>query len=382
MSFERKSMEYLVNKMINWAQGVSPKLTDFRIGSKTRTLLESVALALEEQYDKIFRAIRQLIEDNIYAIFSFSKIPVVYATGTVTFARSTPADQNYLITAGTMLMSQATQYNSPIRYYTSADALLAVGTMSVNVGVICDLPGEQGNIPSGTLITFVQKPIGVETVTNPLEFTTGKEEESKENQKTRFQQFRLAQTRGVLQSIQYGATLAKVLDPTTGATLEYVTQALALEDLPTRKGEVDLYICKGVGNATDALKLAVNTILDGYYDTAGNPVYGFKPAGTLVNIYSATIIYATIKTIVTPESYTTLDLMKSLIEAEIAVYFGSLKLGQTVVQSSLEASIKKIKGIYDIKLYLSTDNGVTYNENNITVSQTQIIMPKTPIVYA
>jgi len=279
-------------------------------------------------------------------------------------------------------MSQATQYNSPIRYYTSADALLEVGTLSVDVGVICALPGVQGNIPANTLITFIQKPLGVETVTNPLAFTTGAEEESKESQKVRFQQFLAAQTRGVLQSIQYGATLAEVLDPDTGAVLEQVTQAVALEDLPTRKGEVDLYISNGVGDASEDLKTAVSTILDGYYDAAGSPVYGYKPAGILVNIYSATAIYVMIKVEATAEAYTTLNLMKPLIEAEIAVYFGGLKLGQTLVQTALEANIKKLTGIYDVKLYLSIDSGDTYSTDNIIAAQTEILLPDTPIVYA
>lgn len=381
MAFERKSMEYITNRMINWAQGVSTKLTDFRVGSKSRTLIEALAVVVEEQYDKVFRGLRQLIEDNIYAIFSFSKVPVVYTTGVVTFSRSSPADQNYLIPAGTMLMSQATQYNSPIRYYTSVDALLATGEMSVDVDVICDLPGVQGNIPSGSLITFVQKPAGIETVTNMLEFITGKEEESKEDQKSRFQAFMEAQTRGVLQAIELGAVQAKVLDQVTGATLEYIIQAQAVEYLPERIGEVDLYIFNGSGEASPEIKTAVAKILDGYYNADGSPVYGYRPAGILVYIYSAPIIYVTIRLEVTSEAYTTTELLKPLIETEIVLYFAKLKLGQVVVQTALEANIKKIKGVYDVKLYLSSDDGVTYSMDNVSGEQFSIALPKAPIIY-
>jgi hypothetical protein len=94
MAFERKSMESIVDKMVSWAQGVSTQLTDFRVGSKVRTLMEAVAVVVEELYDKIFRALKELIERNIYAVIGFDKIPAVYTTGMATFGRSTPADQN------------------------------------------------------------------------------------------------------------------------------------------------------------------------------------------------------------------------------------------------------------------------------------------------
>ena len=382
-------MEYLVNRMIGWVRGVSTRLTDFRVGSKNRALLEAVAIIVEELYDKVFRGLRQLIEDSIYAIFDFSKTPVTYTTGIVTFSRSTPADQNYPITAGTMLMSQATQYNSPIRFYTSADSILAVGTMSVDVPVICALPGTQGNIPAGSLITFIQKPNGTEAVTNALEFTSGAEEESKESQKLRFQEFFEAQARGPLQAIEYGARLAKLVDPTTGITTEAVLQAVALEYLPERKGEVDLYVWNGVGVASSVLITAINTILEGYYDLDNNPVYGYSSAGIQVNVYSAPTKTVVVKVVAVAESTTTLDLLKPAIEAEISRYFAGLKLGklatqegQTVIQSALQSNIKRIDGVSDVKLYLSIDGGVTFTMDNVLVAETQIALVQYPIVYA
>ena len=388
MPFERKSMEYLTNRMIEWVRGVSSRLTDFRVGSKNRALIEAVALVLEDLYDKVYRGLRQLIEDSIYAIFDFDKIPVTYATGIATFSRSTPADQSYPITAGTMLMSQATQYNSPIRFYTSVDSILPIGTMSVDVPVICDVPGIQGNIPAGYLITFVQKPSGVETVTNALEFISGVEEETKEDQKLRFQGFFEAQARGPLQSIEYGAKLAKLIDPITGSTVESVLQSVALEDLPSRKGEVDLYVWNGMGEASEALISAIQVILTGYYGSNGDPIYGYKSAGTQVNIYSAPTKPVVLKVVATAEDTTTLTLLKPLIEAEISRYFAALKLGQentedgqTVVQSALQSNIKRIDGVADIKLYLSIDDGVTFTMDNVLVDVTQIALVHYPVVY-
>lgn len=382
MAFERKSMEYLVNRMITWTQGVSSKLTDFRIGAKTRTLMEAVSLIVEEIYDKLYRTLRQLIEDNLYAVFGFSKIPKTYTTGTVTFSRSTAATQDYTIMAGTMVLSQATQYSPPIRFYTTVEAVLLNGTSSIDVPVICDISGEQGNVTAGAINSFVQKPIGIEAVTNAKDFVTGKEEETSENQKARFQEFIQAQTRGVLQSIEFGAKQAKIIDTVTGDPLEYVEQAKALEDLVNRKGEVDLYICNGVGPVSQALIDAVVKLLDGSYDANGNPIYGYKSAGILVNIYSAPSIYVTIKLIIEVEPYATLSDLKPTIESEISRYFAELTLGQTVVQSAIEANVKKISGVYDVKLYVSTDNGINFSMDNIVIEETARALFKGPVIYA
>ena len=109
MNFDRKSMEQIVDKMVVWTQGVTTGLTDFRIGSKIRTIYEAVAIVVEEMYDKTFRSLRQIVEENIYTILGFDKIPATYATGEITFSRTTIADTNYYIPAGTSVLSRATQ---------------------------------------------------------------------------------------------------------------------------------------------------------------------------------------------------------------------------------------------------------------------------------
>jgi uncharacterized phage protein gp47/JayE len=381
MSFDRKSAESIVNDMVAWMRGCTTKITDFRVGSKTRTILEAVAIVIEERTDKIFRSIRELIETNIYSIFSFDRIPATYATGTVTFSRVDVADQNYVILAGTMLLSQASQYNAPLKYYVSTDAIIAVGTTSVDVGVVCATAGTIGNVASGSLNMFVQKPTGIDAVNNSLDFITGSEEETSEAQKARFQEFLQAQSRGVLQSIEYGARLANVVDTGTGLITEKVVLATASEDLVNKPAQVDLHIWNGSGVASANLLASVTKTLTGYYDSNDNPVYGFKPAGILVNVYSAPIKYVKIKLLVTPEPWSTLEDLKPLVLAEAVRYFGSLKQGQTVIQTALEANIKYINGVSDVKLSVSIDSGVTYSVDNIPLGVTEVAVIQTPIIY-
>lgn len=378
--FERQSMEEIVNSMIEWARGATTKLTDFRVGSKIRTLYEAVALVIEERTDRLFRSMREIIESNTYAIFGFDKIPAMYATGVATFSRTSPAEQAFFIPAGTAIMSQASQYNAPVKFYTTQDAVMSVGNVSVDIPVACAVAGAIGNIEANTLTTFIQAPLGINSVTNAKAFTTGQDEETSEAQKARFQAFMQAQSRGVLPAIEYGAKLAKLTDA-QGAVTEQIKQAKAVEDLQNSLGTVKLYIWNGVGTASQALIDAVNKNLTGYYDSNNNPVYGYKPAGILVSVYQATINYVNIKLIITPESWTTVDLLKPSIEAEISRYFVGLQMGQPVIQTALEANIKYIDGVYDVKVQLSTDNGASYNTVNVTVGSTAVAVVKTPIVY-
>lgn len=377
--FERKSMEQILDKMVSWTRGSTTRLTDFRVGSKIRTVYESVAVVVEEFYDKVYRSIKLLIEENIYTVLGFDKLPANYANGSVRFGRATPAETNLFIRSGTTLRTQASQYRAPIKYRTTQDAVLAVGQTFVDVPVTCLQPGVIGNVGAGEINDFEAKPNGIETVSNPSSFLNGREEESKEEQKARFQSFIQANSRGILQSVEYGASLAQLQD-SEGVVLERVVQAVAIEDLENKRGEVDVYLWNGVGEASEALIERARTIVYGTtYKEGVTPVYGYKPGGIIVNYYSAIRRHVTIKLEITSDGLTSEDELHRRAEEEIDRYFATLKMGTGVVQTALEANIKYIDGVADVKVYLSTDDGVTYHMNNIPGDSTQIILPRKPI---
>lgn len=381
MAFERKSMEVLVQKMVNWTRGASTKYTDFRVGSRIRTLYEAVGLIVEEYYDRVYRATKTLIEENVYTVMGFDKQPAVFATGNVTFSRTTPADTAYLIPAGTIVRTKATSTTAPVNFRTTADAVIANGDMSVTVPVICQTAGVIGNVDANTIVDFVTKPSGIDAVSNANPINTGREEETADEQKVRFQRFISSLSRGTLPAIEYGASTAVVTDD-TGATIERVVDAKAFEYLPERKGEVDVYIWNGVGSASEDLLNEVHKIVYGYYDSNGKPVYGYKPAGILVTVYSATAAEVYIRIHIKPETGVELDELKPYIEREIGDFFAVLQQGGTLVQTALETRVKLIDGVYDVKIELSTDGGETYSYDNITSGTTEIFVPHAPYEYA
>lgn len=378
--FERKSLEQLLDKMVSWTRGTTNKLTDFRVGSKVRTLYEAVGVVVEELYDKVYRTMKRLIEENIYSVVGFDRLPAVYANGKVRFGRGTPADDNYLIPAGTTIKSRANEYRSPVKYRTTEDALLQVGSTFVDVPVACIVPGVTGNAGVGEITDFEVKPLGIETVTNMSAFLNGREHETKEEQKARFQLFIQANARGVLQAIEYGASTATIVNE-DGVTTERVVQCVVIEDLENKLGQVDVYLWNGVGEASEALKERVRDILRGAYNADGSPIYGYKPAGIIPNIYSAEVVYVTMKLNSEVEKYASEELVKREVEAEIDRYFSRLKLGEGLVQTALEADIKYIEGVRDVKLYLSTDDGETFHTDNILTSKPQMVVPIKPLQY-
>jgi uncharacterized phage protein gp47/JayE len=380
MAFNRKSMERMVQDMVDWTKGVSTKLTDFRVGSRSRTLLEAVAKEIEEYYDRVYRAIKTTIEENIYTVLGFSKRPALYSTGSIRFGRLTPADANYMIPLGTIVKTKATATKAPVNFRTTQDVLIPIGATSVDCPVICQVPGTDGNAEAATVVDFVTKPAGIENVTNVFAFNNGREEETKDEQKNRFQKFIASLSRGTLPSIEYGATTAQLLN-TEGLAVERVVDAKAFEDLALRKGEVDCYIWNGVGAASTALLAEATKIVFGYYDTDGKPIYGYKPAGIQVNMYTASTKPVTIRLIITPIDGVTLSDLKVYIEREVADFFGSLKQGGKLVQTALETRIKLIDGVDDVKLALSTDDGVTFSDGNLTSAATEILIPKSPYIY-
>jgi uncharacterized phage protein gp47/JayE len=383
--FERKSMEEIVQRMTDWTRGATTKLTDFRVGSRVRTMYEATAIIVEELYDKVYRAHKVLIEENVYTVLGFPKRPATYALGTVTFGRLTPSDSNYLIAAGTVVRTKATQTSAPIDFRTTADVLLAIGQTSITAPVVATSAGASGNVDTGTIVDFVTKPSGIETVTNGSAVQGGLEQETRDEQKVRFVKYLKSLMRGTLAAIEYGALTAELKDG-SGTVTERVTTSRAFEFLPARKGEVDVYIWNGVGAASTALKDRALEIITGYYDPlTGEPVYGYKPAGILVTIYSATSKAVTIKLALTSEAgYSTtgtagtIDL-RPFVQREVDDFFYGLGLGQTLVQTALESRIKQIAGVYDVKLTMST--GGAFTDTNITAGITEILKAATPIQY-
>lgn len=371
--FERRTKEQLFDNMRKYSRSVSPKLTDFRRGSVIRTVYEAIARTVEGLYDSVFRSNREMIQSNLYATVGFEKEQAVPSSGIVVFGASEANLEDVLIPENTEVVAEVNAYRPPLTFVTTEDVILRAGYTTVEAPVTCLEAGMDTNIEAGDIYAFVRKPFGIDTVTNPLSFTNGKDEETPDAQKSRFQDYMESRARGTLQSIAYGAKQARV---TVGETTEQVLQAAALEDLEDRLGQVDLYIWNGKGAPSEALKAEVAKVIRGYTDTNGEPVYGYKNGGTIVNIYPANPIYAKIKIKLSLQNWASEAEVRKGVEQELAAFFYRVRMGQTLIMSELVALVKSVSGVYDVRIERAklTGSTETFVQENIAAAAHEIIV--------
>lgn len=86
------------------------------------------------------------------------------------------------------VLSPGTGSNSDIKYSTTASAVILDGDTEVdNIPVTAQIPGASGNIPIGAIKRFATLPFSGATVTNPLPFTTGQNNETDNQLRVRIQ---------------------------------------------------------------------------------------------------------------------------------------------------------------------------------------------------
>lgn len=393
--FNRQTADQITMKMVDWIRGTTTQLTDFRVGSKNRAILEAVAVVLEDFYDKVFRAVKKAIQLNLYTAFGFAALPAVNSSGIIRlYAQNPPsADQPFYIPMGTQVQAAPTSSRGPVLFQTTKDAYIYAGGAQqwsattingvnvtgwyyVDVPAVCLTSGTVGNVGSNSIQTLVGAPSGIGAVTNPAAFANGSEAESLSAQKARFQLFMRSRARGTLESIEYGATTAVVMDPSSTFVQERVVSAIVIDG----DGTHTVYVWNGVGTASLDLITSVRKVLDGYVDENGDRVWGYKGAGIPYSVFSVSVVNVPLSMTITPQDrygVTNADSSAGLIDVRpyvtnaVSNYFASLKPGQTVVKSAIEAIVKQIPGVYDVQ--------ITAPVGNVTATQTQILVAQLPI---
>ena len=126
-----------------------------------------------------------------------------------------------------------------------------VGRDSNSVAVVADVGGAAGNVVAATVTKFVNKPAGVDEVTNLSAFSQGRDQETDDAFRARLKLYvsSLARcNRSALENQIIGAQ-----DPDSGATILF---AKVVEDMVNR-GNVTVYIDDGTGTAESVDRTAM-----------------------------------------------------------------------------------------------------------------------------
>ena len=121
MSFQIKKFSSIITSMINWVSSNTSKVTDFNPGSVVRTVLEAVAMELEELYYQLLQATQEAIEEAIYRTFNFPRNPSQKAGGTIRFYRLTGTEVVVTVPLDTMV---GTDTEPPLTYLTTSEEII------------------------------------------------------------------------------------------------------------------------------------------------------------------------------------------------------------------------------------------------------------------
>ncbi len=262
MPFHRRVFAEILQDMIDHVQLNTP-LSDFRVGSVIRTLLEAAALEDDEAYFQM----AQLLRD-----FSFTS-----ATGTELDRRlqdfdlvrepAQPALCQVVITApravraDTPLLAPITVYcdetplHPRVELVTTANGVIPAGAItSMPIPVVATEPGSHTNIPAGE-INFLRAPIvGLEgaTCTNPISAFGGRDAESDDELRVRARRHIRALPRGTASALE-GKVIGLRAYDAAGTLVGQVASALLREERP---GESTLYVLDATnrfGQSTETL---------------------------------------------------------------------------------------------------------------------------------
>lgn len=118
-----------------------------------------------------------------------------------------------------------------------------VGRDSNAVAAVADVPAAAGNVVAGTIVKFVNKPAGVDEVTNPSAFTGGADKETDDAFRARIRSYINSLPRSTVIALEFG-----VLGKTAPEVSGVIRYSKAIESIVER-GNVTLYIDDGTGMA-------------------------------------------------------------------------------------------------------------------------------------
>ena len=271
MTFQIKDFRSIALAMINHAKATQQKVTDFHVGSVTRTLFEAPAVEIDEFYQQVFQGLKDAIPVSVYKAFGHELLSAAYASGFVRFIAKEKAVKEIIIPAG----FEISREDSDIKYVTREQVIINPKETYADIRVTAQTIGTEGNADIGLLSVMASSIEGISDVTNLKPISGGRDKETENERKNRFLEYVAALSRGTVPAIKYAAKLAQVTD-SNGDAIEYVTR-VGIEE---GAGNVDVYIYGSGGTPSESLIAKAQFIIDGGYDEEkGELVSGYRGGG-------------------------------------------------------------------------------------------------------
>ena len=360
-----KNFNSIVASMINNASGGSSPLTDFNVGSVARTIFEAVGREIDQYYQQLLKGFYESVPVAIYKTFSFGKLPAAGSSGYVTFTRETGNSADITIPAGTRVGKPGANFT----YVAVDNVILAAGSTTVDVFVAASATGLQTNCIPNTITQLIDTIDGIASVTNQGPFANGKDEETPDERKERFQRWLNTLARSTKAAIEYGASTAKLVDA-SGSITERVSKVVTYEacidaDPIGLAGSVDVYIWNGSTGASNELIQETLKILYGYTDDNGVKIPGWKAAGVVVTVKAVILTPVNITATITLDGSRAQADVDSDMKTAIGNLFGALDIGEDLIWSKLVQTVMQVSGVGDVNFTTPTQNVAAGDWNRI-----------------
>lgn len=356
MAFQIKDFVSIVASMINWSRASSDKVTDYNVGSVTRTLFEGAAVEMDELYQQTFIGLREAIPVATFRSFRFDKLPAAYARGSVTVTAPQALTQPITLPAGTVFSTLA-----GLKFLSDSAVTWPAGSSKAQVPVTAEAPGSVYNVEQGA-ISVCAALGGVYGLSNAA-LLNGREIETDDEQEQRFADYVSALSRGTVPACEYAARSA-TLAAVDGALTEYVTRVGSVETA----GYVKVYVYGSSGLPSAALLARAQAIINGSRDAVtGAIVPGYRAGGVRVDVLPMVERAIPLSAqVVMQDGYSLTQAAKLALASLYRTSLLSVAAGDTLYLGALETDLLNLEGLRRIVL-----NGAT----NITCGANEVLIP-------
>lgn len=327
MSFRVRTAIEILSKMTSYIKHTTDKLTDFRIGSVTRTLLEAVSLEVEELYLKMYDGFLWAIENSIFKAFGFTRKEATKATGMLTIEFVQPLTSPFLIPINTKFCTSSPLIET--KYYVSTENIIVpLGLKKIDIPIEAVALGKRGNAVENTINVMITSNTIVNRVYNSKALTNGMEKESLIDCKNRFINYISTLSRGTTEAIEYGISCVEGV------------KSVWVDD--KNVGFVKIYAGNSNGELPSPLKTEVQ-----------NAANKYKAAGIGAEVYSFTKEYIDVSLVVYLNAGYDVEVYKDLITDSIKNYFNTFQAGQSFYIIKFSQQVVSIDNLAIITLKLN-----------------------------
>ncbi|WP_243394826.1 baseplate J/gp47 family protein [Leptospira adleri] len=310
------------------------RLTNFKPGSRIRTILEAIAAVLSRIESEFFAAYLYAIRTSSYESFGFGLLEGKKSTGFIRFVK-TGHTSTFAIPIFTIsLFGQDYQSVSP--------SSISVGQTSVDIDIRALNSGSQYNLdPQGIDTNFGKGDVfpsadpnvilEFDRIYNPFLISGGTDQETEEERLIRWQEFVNNLGRSTLAGILSG------VKSVSGVVDCYVTENLNPINGQSETGWINIYVSDGTSNTAPTI---IQTVTDKIKGILGTSEFGYKAGGT--RLFVGNLLIQSISFHYELDVLISTQLsdaqFKVLVEQAISNYVNKLRNGEDVIFDRLKGA--------------------------------------------